>query len=60
MSNQRAQRFTLKSTKLTRDAQLSRESKDRVKHFRLNPKTHVHNLQQAQQWADSLLMKENQ
>jgi hypothetical protein len=55
MTNLRAARFAaLKPTKLERDAQLSRESKGRIRRFRLH-NHYRRNAQQAARWTATLL-----
>lgn len=52
MTNLRAERFAaLKPTKLERDAQLSRESKERIKRFRLRSRFNQRILRQLKETA---------
>lgn len=53
----RALRFTQTPTKLSRDAQLSRESKTRLIRFKLR-RTHQHYAQLAVRWAAAIATKE--
>lgn len=59
MTNQRAARFVLKPTKIARDAQTSRESKERLRRFRLR-RDFQSSAQQAAAWADNLLKEARQ
>jgi hypothetical protein len=51
MTNQRADRFTEKLTKLARDAQLSKESKERIRRFRLRVHVNRRMLRQLKETA---------
>lgn len=55
MTHQRAARFLVKTTRLTKDAQRSRESRRRAVKFSIRHHNHHRNHRQIEQWITSLL-----